>query len=183
MSAEDVKGGPVIPVETVPQPLGDPSFYDAAGKSPQQIEADIDHTRTELGEILDALERRLAPRHMLERGVDMLKETMSGNTGKIGETLRDNPVPLALIGLGVGWMLLSSTGATRRLSEASGQLGEQLGAQASGVGERVSGLGDRLTGTVRSLGQRAGAWAGSVKERFAGSGASSEEAYPTGAME
>src|SRR6266446_9378308 len=84
--------------------------YDASGKSPDEIEHDIAQTRAQLGEILDELEHKLAPRHLLERGVDMLKDTMSGDGGGLGETLRNHPVPLALVGIGVGWMVMSMTG-------------------------------------------------------------------------
>ena len=52
-------------------------------------------TRAELGETLEALERRLAPRHLLEKGVDMLVDSVDGNFGRIGEAVRANPVPLA----------------------------------------------------------------------------------------
>lgn len=147
-------------------PAGEPpyesSYYDAVGKSPQEIEEDITQTRAELGDILDSLERKLAPRHLLEKGVDMLKDTMSGNSGKVGDTLRSNPVPLALIGLGVGWMVMSSTGGTRK-----------LGAYTAPLGERVSD-------TVRGVGQRAGELAGQVKERvMGGESAPSAEAYST----
>jgi Protein of unknown function (DUF3618) len=99
--------------------------YDAAGKSPQQIEHDIADTRAELGELLDEIERKLAPRQLLERGMDMLKDTMSGDATGLGETLRQNPVPLALIGIGVGWMLLSE-GTRGKVSERAGGLARQL---------------------------------------------------------
>lgn len=150
MTSEDAAGKAVVPIATGIVPPGAGSFYDATGKSPEEIEEDINETRTQLGDTLDELERRLAPRHLLEKGVDMLKETMSGNSGRIGETLRGSPVPLALIGLGVGWMLLSGTGKTRKLGELGGDLGE------------------RVSGTVRGVGQRAGEFAGQVKDRVLG---------------
>jgi hypothetical protein len=82
------------------------SDYDA-NKPLSEIEEDISRTRAELGETLDALERRLAPRQLLEKGVDMLRGSLDGNLDRVGETLRANPIPLALIGAGIGWLLLS----------------------------------------------------------------------------
>ena len=99
--------------------------YDAAGKSPHEIERDIADTRAELGMLLDEIERRLAPRQLLERGMDMLKDTMRGDATGLGETLRQNSVPLALIGVGVGWMLLSE-GTRGRVSARAGDLARQL---------------------------------------------------------
>ena len=43
----------------------------------------------------------------------MLRGSMDGNFEQVGETLRANPIPLALIGAGIGWLLLSRSGGTR----------------------------------------------------------------------
>jgi hypothetical protein len=77
--------------------------------SPESIAAEIEATREELGAILAALERRLAPQQLLERGLDMLKETMDGSDGGLGETLRRHPLPLVLIGMGVGWIAFAAS--------------------------------------------------------------------------
>jgi hypothetical protein len=89
--------------------------YDSRGKSAAQIEGDIDTTRAELAAVLGALEQRFAPRQLLERGLTMVSETLGG--GVIGDTLRGNPVPLALIGAGIGWLLVA--GATGEASAPS----------------------------------------------------------------
>jgi hypothetical protein len=74
--------------------------YDATGKTPSQIEVDIAATRSELGGIIGALEHKLAPQRLFESGVHTLKDAISQN-------LRSQPLPLALAGLGVGWLLMS----------------------------------------------------------------------------
>jgi len=43
-------------------------------RSPPQIEHGIDQTRAELALTLDALERKLGARHLVEKGFDMLKK-------------------------------------------------------------------------------------------------------------
>jgi uncharacterized protein DUF3618 len=102
----------------LPAPVGvADGGYDASGKSLDAIEQDIGETRAQLGAILDELERKLAPRHLLERGVDMLKDTMSGAGGGLGEALSRHPVPLALLGVGVGWMVMSLTGRGGEMRE------------------------------------------------------------------
>jgi len=121
-------------------PSAPDSGYDAAGKSPEQIESDIAETRAGLGEILDAIERQLAPRHLLERGLDMVKDTMSGDAGGLGETLRSHPLPLALIGMGIGWFVISST-AGGRSGEAGDTPKEPAGDVAGQVQETMAGWG------------------------------------------
>jgi hypothetical protein len=127
--------------------------YDAAGKSPGEIEADIVETRAGLAEILDAIERRLAPRHLMERGIDMLKETMSGEGGGLGGALRSHPLPLALIGMAVGWIMMSSS-ARARLGSYGGAVktriagaAQEVGRQAGEMRERVAGWGARAAET------------------------------------
>ncbi len=160
MTTDDATGGEIIP----PQPAApEGAGYDSSGKSPQQIENDIVETRAQLGELLDELERRLAPRQLLEKGVDMLKDTMSGDGGRLGETLRSHPVPLALIGIGVGWMLMAGTAGRTRL------------------GEYGSDLRDRVSGALQDAGARAGEFAGQIKDKVTGAAraAPSSPPYPT----
>src|SRR5689334_19904666 len=97
------------PPAEILDPLPEPVPYDA-NRPPGEIEADIARTRAELGETLDELERKLMPRRFLEKGVDMLRDSMDGNLGRVGETLRENPLPLVLIAGGVGWLILSRAG-------------------------------------------------------------------------
>ena len=126
----------------VPADAGD-AAYDATGKSADEIEQDIAATRGQLGAILDALEHQLAPRHLLDRGVDMLKETMTGAGGNgLADSLRRHPVPLALLGVGLGWMAVSMTGRSGR-------------------------LGERVSGALHDAGQRAGELADEVREKVA----------------
>jgi gas vesicle protein len=142
----------------------DGGSYDATGKSPEQIEADLAKTRAGIGEILDAIERRLAPRHLLGKGIDMVKDTMSRDDGGLGDMLRSHPLPLALIGMGVGWLLTSST--------ARGRLAEYGGA-----------VKERVAGATQSAGGRAGELAGQLRHKMAGWGAAHESGaaarYPT----
>ncbi len=129
-------------------PVEQAASYDASGKSPDEIERDIGDTRAQLGALLDELERKLGPRHLLERGVDMVRDSMTGNGGKIGETLRNHPIPVALIGVGIGWMLLSNT-------------------SRSSTGDPVGALRECVSGRVGDMADRAGALAGQIKDKVA----------------
>jgi hypothetical protein len=149
-----------------PDPDLDPATWDGS-KRPDEIEKEIARTRAKMSETLDALERRLAPRHLLEKGVDMLKDTIEGkiDTRQIGDVLRDNPIPLALIGAGLGWLLFHNLPATRGMGRHYGRLVyDRAGNVVGEVGDRVSGAAGAVTETVRD-------WVG---------GGRSGEPYPTG---
>jgi hypothetical protein len=103
------------------------------GKRPEDIEAEIAATRSGLAETLEALESRLAPRQLIEKGFDMMRDGIDGNMGRVGQVLKENPIPLALIGAGIGWLMLSGTGASRQVGRAASDA-------ASAVGDRVRGM-------------------------------------------
>jgi hypothetical protein len=104
--------------------------YDASGKDTAEIEHDIAATRAELGTVLDALERRLAPRQLVGKGMEMVKDTIEGNAGAVGDAVRAHPVPLALIGVGIGWFVVAAT--------AGGRLGGSIGEKVLGAAGQVA---------------------------------------------
>jgi hypothetical protein len=98
-----------------------------------RIEAEIAQTRTEMRETITAIQERLAPGQVLQRAKDAAREAtvgrmrqmahdlghrasgMTANAQTVAErTARDNPTPLALIGVGIGWLVARSLSASRR---------------------------------------------------------------------
>jgi ElaB/YqjD/DUF883 family membrane-anchored ribosome-binding protein len=91
-------------------------------QSADDIRADIEQTRERLGETVEALGAHLNPSLLKQRAKERVREatigrakTMARNArdkaeesgrGLIG-TLRDNPIPAAMIAGGIGWLLFS----------------------------------------------------------------------------
>jgi len=82
----------------------------------------------------DALMGQLAARFMVRKGIDMITEPSRDSS--LGEVLQANRLPIALISVGVAWLLASNIGlaervvrdervqaARRRFSEAAGEIG------------------------------------------------------------
>lgn len=144
--------------------MSDDRFPD--NRSPTEIEREIDRTRVELALTFDALERRLGARHLVEKGFDMLKETLGNNDAwnRSLEVIRANPVPVALIGFGAAWLVANQTNvvdrvahderveaARRKVADVAGTVGARAGELASGVAGRVGiggsgAAGDQLLG-------------------------------------
>jgi hypothetical protein len=121
-------------------------------RSPAEIERDIDHTRVDIALTLDALERRLSARHLVEKGFDMLKETL-GNTDTMNRSLdliRANPVPVVLMGIGAAWLIASNTNVVDRLAqdERVGAARRRVADMASHVGARAGELASDVAGRV-----------------------------------
>ena len=138
-----------------------------SGRSLAEIERDIDRTRVELALTLDALERRLQPRRLVEKGFDMLRDSLGGNDAlnRGLDVIRANPVPVALIGIGTAWLIASNTNvvdrlaqdervaaARRRVGELASDIGNRAGELASDVAGRV-GIGGTVSSAEQPLGR------------------------------
>jgi len=117
------------------------------------VERDIARTRGELALTLAALERKLAARYLAEEGLKMLKDNLGDDYGvKRGlEFVRNNPIPVAMIGLGAAWLIASQTEAVDRIARD-----ERIQAARRRVGDLATDLGNRAGEMASSAAQRIG---------------------------
>jgi hypothetical protein len=123
------------------------------------VEREIARTRGELTLTLAALERKLAARYLIDEGLNMFKDTLGEDYGlhRGLEIVRNNPVPIALIGIGAAWLLATNTNAVDRIARD----------------ERIQTARRRVTDLASDIGNRAGEMATSAAQRIgiAGNGA------------
>lgn len=100
----------------------------ATSNDPAEIRQQILRTRHEMAETINEIQGRLAPEVLRRRAEDSLREATVGKVEDMAQqmadqterkvkgwrrdmmrTVRDNPVPLALIGIGAGWLLFSGS--------------------------------------------------------------------------
>lgn len=146
-----------------------------------EIEGQIARTRAELGRTFDAAAIELAPRHLVERGVDMVTDFLTANRPDgigFGAAFRADPVPLALIGLGAAWLVAENLGLVGvKPAEGSGAPGEYT-APAQRIADRAE---PALDGAAAHDGEgwmhrAAGAAQGAVRSIVADGGAVLERA-------
>ena len=88
---------------------------DSASKSPQEVEREVQQSRADVEETLEAIQERLSPGQMFEQVVDYMRSSNGGDfLRNLGTVVRDNPVPVALVGTGLVWLMLSSSRSGRR---------------------------------------------------------------------
>ena len=118
--------------------------------SADETEQQIRQTRAELALTLDALERKLTARHLVEKGFDMF-ETLNGNETlrRSLDVIRANPIPVALIGIGAAWLIANNTGVAERIAHD----------------ERVEAARQRVADTASEVSRRAGELATGMAEK------------------
>jgi Protein of unknown function (DUF3618) len=81
-------------------------FADQPGDSPatERLEAEIEETRIGMSQTIDEIEERLHPRHLMEQAKDTVKDAAGDVAGRVAGRVRDNPVPVALLAMGLGWL-------------------------------------------------------------------------------
>jgi hypothetical protein len=153
----------------------------ALNEDPQvaHMRAKVERTRDEVGDTLDAIQERLSPQRLKAQARESLRdatigrvEKMAHKAGGIMSIARENPLPLALIGLGAGWLFFN---ARRKEHEPRVQFGTPPGRapeyeasvervpQGDGAPtHRVAGALHKVTDVASDVGHRVGHAAGSV---------------------
>lgn len=163
-------------------------------KSPAELEEEISQIRADMDSTLDAIERRFSAGELLDRGLHYLTGGPRDYTVNLGRTVRDNPVPATLVGIGLAWLMFSGSGrhaesagvavtagegvaaeTRRRLREKSGAASEKMHQVTGAVsermhraGERLHGMGERARGTREKMGRAGGSVSQQAKRARSG---------------
>jgi gas vesicle protein len=139
---------------------------------------ELDQTREEMHETVEAIGDRLSPAAITQSAKETVREATVGKvedmaqsatrvlddagmtalearTG-IVETIRQNPIPTAMAGIGLAWLLTHRAPGyqttrwpdSRRQRSWDNPQGDSMRRRVDAVGDRASDIGDRVTGRV-----------------------------------
>lgn len=77
-------------------------------KETERIEADVRKSRHRLNNTLEQLGSKFSPGQMLDDGLGLIQDQAGYVANEVGRQIRKNPVPIALIGLGIAWLVMSN---------------------------------------------------------------------------
>lgn len=80
-------------------------------RSSEEIRRNIEETRADMDRTVDALQAKLTPGEIIDDIWNRMKG--SGATSSLGDIVRDNPMPVALMGLGLAWLAVERSGESR----------------------------------------------------------------------
>ncbi len=133
-------------------------------RSPSEIQSDIRHTRGDLDRTLSALERRLEPRQLVDQGVNYLRDHGATQyVQNLSQAAKEQPLPLALVGVGLVWLMV--TGRQQTHKGSTYKVGSGFSTKTK-VRSAVDGAMDR-TGELAADARQAAA---DVKDRVAEAG-------------
>jgi hypothetical protein len=171
------------------QPARDP-------EDPAAIRADISQTRQRISHDLDELGEKLNPQNVKAQIKDGVREATIGRVEQMArnagdgmmQTIRSNPIPAAMAGVGLAWLYMSrgsgqSGRSTTTYSSEAGRSGysnqpynaesyryesgqSRLGEVAETVKEKVSGLTEKAQETVSGAASTGGQQVRRVEDTF-----------------
>ncbi|HEX8386208.1 MAG TPA: DUF3618 domain-containing protein [Rubricoccaceae bacterium] len=80
---------------------------------PAQIEREIERTRADMTETIDALGARFQPSYIKEQAQEAIVDTARSAGTSMIDTLRDNPLPAAVAGLSIAWLIANRSSGSR----------------------------------------------------------------------
>jgi hypothetical protein len=87
---------------------------DPGSKSAAELETEVAGHRAEVEHDLQALQDRLSPGQIVDQLFDYAKNGNGAEfTRNLGRSVRDNPLPVALMGVGMAWLMMGGAGESR----------------------------------------------------------------------
>jgi hypothetical protein len=131
-------------------------------RRPEKILAEIDRTREEMHRTLTAIEQRLSPQQLLNQGLDYVRHNGATEfVQNLGGAARQNPLPVALTGIGIAWLMALGRQPAQPHGEFEPSPAERIGEGASSVKRRAS----ETLGSVRAAAASASATAAEASRR------------------
>lgn len=78
-------------------------------RSPEEIERDVEATRSDIDRTVEALKEKMTPRNIANEMMGSVRNSKAGRRAvRLSHQAQDNAVPLALIGAGLAWMFFNN---------------------------------------------------------------------------
>jgi hypothetical protein len=152
---------------------------------PAAIERDLHATRERLDSRLHELSRRLSPGQMVDEALHYLRSSQGADFARnLTEAVRDRPLPVALAGLGIGWLMIAgprpkervvyvdrgthaareTSEALRRAWEAGKSITRQEGESETDFRDRIAEARGKVLGLSRQAQETAQSFIDRVEE-------------------
>ncbi|MFQ8433180.1 DUF3618 domain-containing protein [Amaricoccus sp. W119] len=118
---------------------------DVKERDPRTIEREIDRDRERVSETIDALRAKVSAEGLVDEIAKAISSHGGEITGGLGRAIRENPLPLLLTGIGLTWLMASSSERTAPDTRPAPGPRPDMG----GLADRVSHTAAEAVGGVR----------------------------------
>jgi hypothetical protein len=134
-----------------------------------RLEREVEQTRWQLSGTLEELRGRMTPGRVVDQVIDYTRDSPAGDFfSNLGREVRENPLPLVVIGVGIAWLLLASNRTSRAAIAAAA---DNLASKAEDIGTATGAFVSRTTEwgqqTAARVADRATDVAGTVGDKTA----------------
>ena len=133
------------------------------------IEDDIRTTRHSIDDKVERIQQRLSPGDLIDSVIEFARTNGGAVAGGVARTVRDHPLPVAMIGAGIVWLALSSR-ADHDSERDAGEFGEESEGLGDKLRQRAASLGEGVRERASDLGERAGELGHEARVRAARAG-------------
>jgi Protein of unknown function (DUF3618) len=143
----------------------------------EQLEREAEETRWQLAGTLEELRDRMTPGRVVDQLADYTRDGPAAEfLRNLGREVRENPMPLVLIGIGIAWLMVASSRTARAavasaadsVAKAANDIGTATSAAVNRTSEwgqqRASRLSDRASSAASAVSDKAAELAGRASE-------------------
>src|SRR5215467_16356920 len=108
-----------------------------------RLEREVEETRWQLSGTLEELRSRMTAGRVVDQVIDYTRDSPAGDFFRnLGREIRENPLPLVVIGIGITWLLLASNRTSRTAIAAAAN---NLASKAEDIGTATGAFVNRTT--------------------------------------
>ena len=144
-------------------------------RRPDRILVEIDRTRAQMDRTLSEIEQRLSPQELLNQGLSYVRHSGATEFAQnLGGAARQNPLPVALAGIGIAWLMALGREPARHdgngfsAEDSTGgndaSVADRMAGAAERAGEGISSMKHRASEKLSSMGARARATGSTVRD-------------------
>src|SRR5262245_18205997 len=142
-----------------------------------RLEREVEETRWQLSGTLEELRGRMTPGRMVDQVIDYTRDSPASDFFRnLGREVREKPLPLVVIGIGIAWLLLATNRTSRAAIAAAADnlvskaedIGTATGAFLSRTNEwgqqTAARLADRASDAMSAVGDKTAEIAGRARD-------------------
>jgi hypothetical protein len=105
----------------------------------EQRVREVEQSRARLSETFRELRTRITPGQVVDQFIDYAREgPVAESLRNLAREIRENPLPLVLIGIGIGWLMVASSRSSREAIASAADSVTRKTAEISGAANRAA---------------------------------------------